>query len=151
MTEKYDFDTIDGRLVPPLVITSDYAISGAHQGTVHVEAGCLDLRGVLKGTLVIHSNASAVVYGAQKGTVSLEAGARSTVHGVIQGTVTIARGASLVIEGTGRLAGTLANNGTVVLRGVFGGAQSGRGDMRIEGSGYIKQPVIQDGVSFYEW
>lgn len=151
MTEKYDLDQINGRLVPPLVITSDYTIIDTHSGTVHVEAGVLELRGLLRGTLVIHSNAGAVIYGTQQGTVSLDEGATSTVHGAIQGTVAIAPGATVVVEETGRLAGALTNNGTVVLRGIFGGPQSGRGDMRIEGRGHIKQPTIRDGISYYEW
>jgi len=57
----------------------------------------------------------------------------------------------LVIEETGKLAGTLNNNGKVILRGVFGGARSGNGEFIVEGNGYIKQPVVRDGVSYYQW
>lgn len=151
MHTKYDRDIIDGRSVAPLIITSDHVINDTHQGTVHVEAGTLELFGVLQGTLIIHPNASAVISGKQQGTVSLEHGATVIVHGAIQGTVSIAQGALLVIEETGRLAGTLSNNGDVVLRGIFGGAESGYGNLQIEGNGYIKQPITRDGANFYEW
>lgn len=151
MYTKYDRDIIDGCSVPPLVITSDHVINDTHQGTVHVEAGTLELLGVLQGTLIIHPNASAVISGKQQGTVSLEHGATVIVRGAIQGTVSIAQDALLVIEETGRLAGTLSNNGNVVLRGVFGGAKSGDGNLQIEGNGYIKQPIIRDGARFYKW
>jgi cytoskeletal protein CcmA (bactofilin family) len=151
MHTKYEFDSIGGRSVPPLVITSDHVINDTHQGTVHVEAGTLELLGVLQGTLAIHTNASVVISGKQQGTVSLAQGTKVIVRGAIQGTVSVAQGALLIIEETGRLAGSLSNNGNVVLRGVFGGAKSGHGDMQIEGNGYIKPPIIRDGVSFYEW
>lgn len=151
MNTKYDFDIIDGHSVPPLVITSDHVINDTHQGTVHVETGTLELLGVLQGTLAIHPNASAVISGKQQGTVSLAQGAKVIVRGAIQGTVSVAQGAVLIVEETGRLAGTLSNNGDVVLRGVFGGAKSGCGDIRTEGNGYIKQPIIRDGASSYEW
>jgi hypothetical protein len=37
------------------------------------------------------------------------------------------------------------------VRGVFGGARSGDGELILEGAGYIKEPVIRDGVHYYEW
>lgn len=151
MQQKYEADQIDGRLVPPLVITSDHVIDGVHQGTVHLEAGTLELRGTLQGTLIVHPHARVVISGSQEGSISLGEESHVAVQGAIQGTASISRGAILVIEATGKLAGTLSNSGTVVLRGVFGGATVGFGTLRIEGDGYIKQPTILDGVSFYEW
>jgi hypothetical protein len=151
MQQKYEPDYIEGRPVPPLVIASDHVIDGVHQGTVHLEAGTFELRGRLLGTLVVHPHARAVISGIQRGTISLGEGAHVAVQGAIEGTASVGRGAILVIEATGKLAGTLSNQGTVVLRGVFGGATVGFGTLRIEGDGYIKEPTIRDGVSFYEW
>jgi hypothetical protein len=59
--------------------------------------------------------------------------------------------AALTIEASGRLGGTLTNDGLVVLRGVMGGARTGSGSLRIEGNGYIKQPIIRDGIQYFEW
>lgn len=151
MKHSYEYDEIDGRLVPPLVITSDYILKGTHQGTVHVESGTLHLRGILQGTLDVQSGANAVITGEQQGTVAIASGANVAVLGAIQGTTSLERGANLVIEDSGKLAGTLANDGLVVLRGVFGGARSGSGQLRIEGKGYIKKPVVRDGIHYYEW
>ena len=151
MKHVCDYDEIDGRSVPPLVITSDHILQGTHRGTVHVESGTLHLRGILQGTLYVQSGANAVITGKQQGTVAIASGANVTVLGAIQGTTSLEPGAKLIIEDSGKLAGTLANDGLVVLRGVFGGARSGSGRLRIEGNGYIKKPVVRDGVQYYEW
>lgn len=34
---------------------------------------------------------------------------------------------------------------------LFWGASSGNGDLIIEESGYIKKPIVKDGISYYEW
>jgi len=138
---------------PLLVVTSEHTIQGTHRGTVRVESsGTLKLQGTLQGTLDIKPGATVLITGVQQGTVAVAAGASVTVLGAIQGTTSLERGASVVIEPSGKLAGTLANNGLVVIRGAFGGAQSGTGTIRLEGSGYIKQPTsVRDGVHYYEW
>lgn len=151
MKQKYDHDNIDGKAVPPLVITSDYTLEGLHRGTVIVELGTLHLNGILQGTLAVHSGAKVIVTGEQQGTVAISSGASATIIGAINGTVSLENGANLLIEESAKLAGTLANDGLVILRGVFGGARSGRGQLRIEGKGYIKDPVIRNGIQYYEW
>jgi cytoskeletal protein CcmA (bactofilin family) len=151
MMREYGYDVIDGRRVPQLVVTKDHVIAGIHQGTVHVEAGTLYLRGTLQGTLDVQNGAFVEVTGEQQGTVTIASGAKITVVGAIQGTTTVEPKASLVIEASGKVAGTLCNHGLVILRGVFGGAQSGAGSLCIEDNGYIKQPVVKDGINYYEW
>lgn len=151
MKHTYDYDHIDGKDFPPLVITSDYVLTDVHKGTVHIEFGTLQLIGVLQGTLDVQSGTRVVINGKQQGTVSISSGAIVIVNGEINGTVSIEDGASLLIEETGKLAGTLINDGLVVLRGVFGGARSGCGQFRIEGKGYIKAPVTRNGIHYYEW
>jgi hypothetical protein len=148
---RYPNDLIDGREVAPLVITSDHVLVGTHRGTVQVESGHLELRGVNQGSLHIHPGATASISGRQQGTASISSGGSLLVTGAIEGTTNVAGAAGLVVEATGKLAGTLHNDGLVVIRGVFGGARSGQGELRFEDSGWEKPPVIRDGVSYYEW
>lgn len=122
---KYGFDYINGREVPQTVIEDDFTIQGKHNGTVHVENGTLTIQGELHGTLNVQSGAKAIIIGKQHGTV--------------------------IVEANGKLAGTLNNNGIVIVRGVFGGAQSGQGNLILEENGYIKQSVIKNGMKYYEW
>lgn len=152
MAQNYPDDLIDGRRAPPKVITSDETISGEHKGTVHVEAGHLTLTGRIAGTLILHPGSRATITGKQNGTLQLSSGVTCTVTGEINGTTNVERDATVIIEAGGKLAGTLANDGLVVVRGVFGGAQSGRGELRIEDQGNIKKPKqISEGVYVYEW
>jgi cytoskeletal protein CcmA (bactofilin family) len=136
-----------------LVISAEHTIIGTHRGTVRVTSGgtlCLD--GTLQGTLDIQTGATVRITGQQQGTVAVAPRASVTVSGAIQGTTSLEPGASLVIEPSGKLAGTLVNYGLVIVRGVFGGAQSGNGTIRLEGDGYIKQPTsVKDGAHYYEW
>lgn len=151
MSTNYPNDWIDGRQVPPLVITTDYVLSGRHEGTIHVESGQFELRGRLQGTLSLYPSSTAIISGTQAGTISIGAGVAVRVTGAIEGTTSVHRDAKLLIEEGGRLAGALQNDGVVIIRGVFGGPKSGRGELRLEGPGYIKQPRIRDGVSYYDW
>lgn len=148
---EYGIDIIDGIEVPQLVITEDFTIHGEHNGTVHVERGTLTIQGELNGTLDVQENAKVVIIGEQNGTVNTKYGTQITVHGEINGTTTIGNGSLLIIEEGGKLAGCLNNNGKLILRGVFGGPQNGNGKLVIEGNGYIKKPVIKNGISYYEW
>jgi len=138
---------------PPLVVTNSHTLQGTHRGTVRVEAGGnLMLHGTLQGTLSVQPGATVLISGTQQGTVAVAAGAIVTVQGAIEGTTSIESGATVIIEASGKLAGSLANYGLLVVRGVFGGAQSGTGAIRLEGRGYIKQPTsISNGVHYYEW
>jgi hypothetical protein len=148
---KYEFDHINGVEVPQLVITSDYNLLGEHRGTVYVENGILTIIGELHGSLDIQSAGKVIVMGKQHGTVSLENGVSVMVHGEIHGTTNLDYNSLLIIEEGGKLAGTLSNNGKVIVRGVFGGAQSGHGELILESLGCIKQPTIKDGISYYQW
>ncbi|MCC4590417.1 hypothetical protein LL974_04610 [Xanthomonas campestris pv. cannae] len=136
-----------------LVIYSEHTILGTHRGTVRVTSGgILRLDGTLQGTLDIQTGATVHINGRQQGSVAIAPRSSVTVFGAIQGTTSLKPGASLIIEPSGKLAGTLVNYGLVVVRGVFGGAQSGNGTVRLEGNGYIKQPTsVKDGVHYYEW
>ncbi|WP_313289708.1 hypothetical protein [Stutzerimonas nitrititolerans] len=136
-----------------LVVSSEHTILGTHRGTVCVTSGgTLRLEGTLQGTLDIQTGATVLINGQQQGTVAVASHSSVTVFGAIQGTTSLEPGASVIIEPSGKLAGTLVNYGLVIVRGVFGGAQSGNGSVRLEGNGYIKQPTsIKDGVHYYEW
>jgi len=149
--KEYSYDYIDGKRVSPLIITSDFNLLGEHNGTIHVENGTLTISGELHGTLDVQSSARVIIIGKQNGTVSLESGASVVVYGQVNGTTNLNYNSSLVIEVGGKLAGTLVNNGKVIVRGAFGGAQSGQGELTVEGNGSIKQPIIKDGISYYQW
>jgi cytoskeletal protein CcmA (bactofilin family) len=148
---EYGYDYIGGKKVPQLVITEDYDLLGKHNGTIHVENGTLTINGKLNGTLDVQHAAKVIIIGKQNGSVNLESGALVIVHGEINGSTSLDANSNLVIEAGGKLAGSLANYGKVILRGVFGGARSGQGELVIEGNGYIKQPIIKDGISYYHW
>lgn len=134
-----------------MVIDQDHVLIGVHQGTIHVEAGHFELRGVQQGTLVLHEGTTALVSGRQEGTITLAPNVSVTLTGVIQGTTQVPRGSELVVEHGAQLSGTLHVDGLVIVRGVYGGARSGRGEMRCEGDGFIKQPRIENGIHFYDW
>lgn len=126
-------------------------LTGVHDGTVHVEGGHLELRGMIRGTLALHPGARATISGTQAGTLNVGQGVEVVVTGAIEGTTNVQGGALVVVEPRGKLAGTLHNDGRVVVRGVFGGARSGSGELVFEGQGYEKQPMIGDGIRHYEW
>lgn len=147
----YHPDTIDGRRVPPTVITTDAEISDTHTGTVHVEGGRLTLWGTLRGTLVVHRGSEAVIHGTQAGTVYVKQGALVSVLGALNGETYVEQGASVIVEPSGRLAGGLVNEGRVVVRGVFGGARRGEGTFVLEAGGRIKRPELIDGITTYIW
>lgn len=149
--KKYTDDIIDGQYVSPLVISEDYILDGEHTGSVYVESGEFVLKGTLKGSLDVQSGASARIYGKQKGSVSIQSRALVIVEGSIEGSTDLKPESTLTIEKNAKLAGSLNNNGRVILKGVFGGATSGYGELIIEGSGYIKKPIVKEGVHYYVW
>jgi hypothetical protein len=151
MAGQYRGDLIDGREVPPLVVSANYGIDGVHTGSVRVEAGTFTLSGTLRGSLNIQPGAKAAIGGRQQGSVAVESGATVVVAGAIEGSTSVQRGAVVIVEPGGKLAGSLHNDGLVVVRGVFGGSRTGSGELRLEGGGYVKQPSIRDGIHFYEW
>jgi len=99
----------------------------------------------------VQSGAKAIIIGKQHGTVSVANNAEIVIFGELNGTTNVSVYGTVVVEAHGKLAGTLSNNGTVIVRGVFGGAQSGHGELILEENGYIKQPVIKNGMKYYEW
>ena len=149
MAEPYDY--IDGKRVPQTRLDGDHSIDGKHHGSVSIHGGELTLTGELHGSLAVSSGSTALIVGSQHGSVSVAAGAKARVMGAINGSVSIGRGATVEIEPGGKLAGSLHNNGLMVVRGVFGGASSGQGQVRIEGDGYIKEPRVENGVHYYDW
>lgn len=92
-----------------------------------------------------------IIIGSQHGTVSVASNAEVIIVGKLHGTSNVGSGGSIIIEENGQLAGSLNNNGIVIVRGVFGGAQSGNGELILEGNGHIKLPTVKNGVNYYEW
>jgi hypothetical protein len=149
---SYSYDIIDGREVPPLVITSDYVLEGYHRGSVRVEAGIFELRGRIEGSLGVHRGATATISGTQAGSVHVADGVEVAITGAVEGSAHVSPGGVVVVEPGGKLAGSLHNDGRVVVRGVFGGSRSGSGELAFEDDGYEKRPkMIRDGVHYYEW
>lgn len=151
MGNRDAYDLINGREVPPLVIDKDHVLTGVHEGSVYVAAGNFTLAGTIRGSLAIQQGVTVTLAGKQQGSVSVASGAKVTIRGVIEGSTSVAREAIVIVEASGRLAGSLHNDGLILVRGVFGGAQSGEGELRLEGNGYIKQPKIRNGIHYYEW
>ena len=149
--KKYEVDYIDGKRVEQLVITSDYSLIGEHHGTVHVENGTLTISGELHGTLDIQNNTKVIIMGEQHGTVYLGRNSVLIIHGELHGSTTFDYNSNVIVEEGGRLSGTMTNYGTVIVKGVFGGAKTGNGKLLVEGNGYIKQPLIKDGISYFQW
>ncbi len=148
---EYNFDFIDGKHVPPLIIEDNYKLTGTHQGSVYVESGELILIGKVQGSLSVNKEATVIIIGKQMGSVSINTGATVKVIGSIQGSTSVDRGGNLIIEDSGKVAGSTSNNGTIIIRGVFGGTRTGNGEIVIEGNGYIKKPKIINGDYYYEW
>lgn len=144
------YDIIDGVHTPQTIIDSDFELIGVHQGSVIVKSGKFKLLGILQGSLRIQSEAEVLINGEQQGSVHISENCRVTVTGKIKGSTHVAYGATLSIKPDGTLAGSLHNNGTVILEGIFGGAQSGLGEVIIQGNGHIKQPRIVNGTHYYE-
>lgn len=151
LSSKYGFDIMRDGKVPRLVVSDDYVLSGTHQGGVHVEGGEFVLEGTLQGSLDLQSSVNAYIRGRQQGSVTVAKGAVVIVTGAIQGSTHVEVGGHVIVETSGRLAGSLTNYGEVLVRGVFGGSYTGDGNLKVEGDGRIKQPVIQNGVFYYEW
>lgn len=148
---RYPNDIINGREVPRLVVRADHVLTGVHIGGVHAEKGHFELRGTLQGSLAIHPGATATIVGRQQGSVHLGESVSVEELGAIEGSVHIEAGAKLVVEPGAKLAGSLHNDGLVLLRGVFGGSQSGQGELLLEGQGRVKQPRIVNGARYYDW
>lgn len=147
---QYTYDFIDGVKVPPTIITEDTIISGTHKGSIYVEKGTLTLSGTLQGSLSVQEFAKVLITGKQQGSVTINSNATVLVHGEISGSTNVMQDGIVIIEPTGKLAGSLSNDGEVIIRGVFGGSHSGN-DVLLEGSGYIKQPILRNGAYYYNW
>lgn len=149
--KKYEMDYINEDQIEQLVITSDYNLIGDHYGTVHVENGTLTISGELHGTIDIQNNTKVIIFGKQHGTVSLGSNALLIIHGELHGTTNFDYNSNVIVEEGGKLIGTMTNNGMVIVRGIFGGAKAGNGILVVEGNGYIKQPIMKNGISYYQW
>ena len=84
LKQTYEHDNINGKLVPPLVISDDHILTGTHSGTVHVETGTLRIQGTLQGTLDVQSHSNAIIMGRQQGTVIIARNATVIVVGELQ-------------------------------------------------------------------
>ena len=147
---QYNYDFINGQEVPPLVVKDNTVLSGIHQGSVYVESGILTLRGTLQGSLSIGSGAKVVIIGKQQGSVSVCANGAVIVNGSLEGSTSVANGATVVVEKGGKLMGSLNNQGTTIVRGIYGGSYEGN-SIILEDSGYIKNPIVKNGVNYYEF
>lgn len=134
-----------------LTFTTDGTLGGLHQGSVRVEAGSLVVSGTLQGSLSLAVGASATISGHQQGSVHLSPRCEVIVTGRLDGSVHVEPEATVIIAAGGRHAGSLHNDGTVIVRGVFGGSRTGAGEFRLEDEGWVKAPVMRDGVNYYEW
>lgn len=149
--DKYSKDCIDGVWVEPTVLNGVQQILDVHNGTVYVESGELTILGELKGTLSVKPGAKAIIQGKQSGTVAVSGDAKLIVYGGLSGTVSVSRGGVVIVESSGTIRGTLTNDGLVTLKGGFGGARTGTGRLEIVDSGYIKEPITRNGITYYEW
>ena len=147
---KYEFDLIDGRRVPPLVISEDTNLRGAHNGSIHVEQGTLNISGKVNGSLDVQSGTRVLILGHHNGSIAIAENATVIVSGFQNGSIAISSGGNLIVEATGKSAGSLINQGQAIVRGAFGGSQEGNAIM-LEGTGYIKQPEIRNGICYYSW
>jgi hypothetical protein len=146
-----NYDIIDGVYTPQTIIDGNFELLGTHRGTIIVKSGEFRLLGILQGTLTIHSESEVKINGTQQGSVHIAKNCRVAVSGKIQGSIHVEHGALLSIKSGGVLSGSLHNDGIVILEGIFGGAQSGIGEVIIQGNGHIKQPRIENGTHYYEW
>lgn len=147
---NYPNEMIGGEMVPPLVIRGKYVINDEHKGTVYVETGQLTIEGTLSGALHVKEDSEIEISGTQLGTVYIGTDSTVTVTGDLIGTTNIEQGCLLVVEESGNIEGTIFNEGCVVLRGVFGGIVNGGGEVKVEGSGLIKKPVMRDGLIYFK-
>jgi hypothetical protein len=144
------YNIVDGRKVPNTIVTSDETLYGVHSGGIEI-AGCtFTINGTLQGSLSVTDGAIVIVNGINQGSISVTGAGRVVVFGQSQGSVSISADSEVSIENTGRISGSVHNDGSLIIRGVFGGSYSGRGMRTIEGTGYIQQPRIVNGVNYYD-
>lgn len=151
MTDTHIVNVINGREVPSLIVTTDYAQIGTHKGAIVVERGHTTIHGKLQGSLHVEPDLKATVIGTVQGSVHVAARSTVVVYGAIEGSASVSEGATLIIVAGAKHAGSISNDGIYILRGAFGGSQSGSVPLILEGNGYIKQPIIKDGMNCYEW
>lgn len=144
------YDIIDGRRVPGTVISSDQVITGTHRGSLRIEGCAVVIIGVVHGSVSVSQSATLDLEGTIHGSTSVSSGGLINISGKLHGSTSIAANARVIIEPSGSLSGSMSNNGDLLIHGVFGGAYSGRGTIRTEGAGYIKQPRIENGVHYYD-
>jgi hypothetical protein len=137
---------------PQLVIEHDDQLAGTHDGTVCVHAGAeLTVLGNQRGTVSFRSGSTGVVVGAIRGSLHVASGAIVVIQGGQHGSVQIDHWGVVRVDAGGKLAGSLHVDGLVENRGIRGGAASGGGEIRDVDGGQVMQPLIVNGVHFYNW
>lgn len=144
------YDIIDGQRVPGAVISSDQVITGTHRGSLRIEGCAVVIIGEVHGSVSVSQGATLGLEGTLHGSTSVSDGGLISISGRLYGSISIDATSKVIIEPSGSLSGSMSNNGDLLIRGVFGGAYSGRGMIRTEGAGYIKQPRIENGVHYYD-
>ncbi|MBH3372864.1 MULTISPECIES: hypothetical protein [Pseudomonas] len=145
------YDIIDGVRVSGTTFTKDQVLIGRHQGSITVSGCTLVIGGTLQGSLSVEEGGNVLIEGSHQGSTNLSGNSKVEVFGKCQGSTNIGTGSEVIVQPSGRLQGSMNNNGKLIIRGAFGGACNGRGDMHVEGNGYIKQPRIENGVHYYDW
>lgn len=147
---RYEYDTIDGRRVPPLVVTEDGDLP-EHRGTIHVEGARVTLVGVHQGTLGLHDGAEVTIKGDLRGTAHLDPWCTVRVRGVLSGSAHVSRGAELFVESSGSHRGSVHNEGTYVLDGERGGTLTGRGRYVENPGSVVRRPQVLGDTLTYIW
>lgn len=146
---KYNYDIINGQKVPPLVVKDNTILFGTHQGSVYVENGVLTLTGTLQGSLNVNSGTKVVIIGKHQGSVNVLENGEVIVNGTLEGSTSVANRATVIVEKGGKLMGSLNNQGTTIVRGVYAGSCIGN-RIILEDNGYIKNPIIKNGLNYYK-
>ena len=147
---NYGYDIIDGKKIAHTVIENDYKLERKHIGTVHVVNCELIIYGELHGTLDVQQNAKVIIEGKQHGSTYIDNDAQIVINGELHGSTYVKSNGVITIENAGKMMGSLNNHGTVVVKGVFSGSQTGSGSLLLKGNGYIKQPIVRNGINYYE-
>lgn len=151
VTER-PFDFSDGRRVPPTLIDGTRDLTGTHNGSVYVGPGAhLVLSGTLNGSLSVEPSGEVDVVGIHNGSLSVARSGTVRVFGRSNGSVHVELGGIVHVARGARLAGALHIEGLVVNQGERGGPLSGSGEVRDEPGSSVKQPVVRNGTSYYQW
>ncbi len=124
-----------------LVLDRDHTLTGVHHGGVRVMSGSFVMVGTLHGGLDVRATGTALIVGWHRGVVAVAGGALVIVTGTLDGAVYITQGGRLVVDPGGRLNGSIDNDGLLTVRGTVDGPRSGRGEVRVERGGTLRNPA----------